>query len=829
MHKSFGRFGSPRSASIAVATSLLVAELWACGSEDASPGQQPTGDTGQARPALSVAESAAQLAPPAAPTTLAFELELDGERFELALQRTTPPTTANYQGFRRTREGVLIPLPPPALDCTFRGVTTSSASAAGSGFAAMNVCTAATGLEAGQAASGILRAGGRFWQLTPDPLDSNASDGVDHLAQLLRRSDTPGAAPEPVRRTTLYRLPESPAPRLEFLEGTDLETKYIDLIVVNDAARVADIGGGTEATTIQFVDTMNALLDGSGLSPRLRVTLRAQVLFDQDPYENALELVDGEVDNDSLLGEFLDWGNEEDLPAHDEHMLLSGLDFVGGVVGYAGLNVACSTNSNGFIVQAGDASGGFAVLSAVHELGHTLGMDHDGSRQDCPQRGFIMAAVGCGNCPGAEQAEFSPCSIEQFQAFLSGPAYEGVRCADDVPQGGVPSCGDGAVQQGESCDCGSNDCTDIDPCCNGATCQLDDGAECSDFNDGCCESCTIVGAEAGVVCRSQRSSCDIAEVCNGNRGCPADSFEPAGETCEDERGNAGACYFGDCRSRGTQCEQIAEQQNSAQLDGLGAPPARCGAPCSQNQILCGNGNNCVTINGPGVIDGVPCEDGQCVDGQCVSVVDQCPNDPTKDEPGDCGCGSPDSDRDADGTADCSDGCPEDSDKQAPGACGCGEPDIDSDRDAVVDCNDDCPSDARKSAPGDCGCGNADTDADGDGAADCIDECPADPSQRLAGACGCGVAEVDGDFDGTPDCVDRCSTDPASITPPCTLVGGTDTDGDGDVDVSAGRKSDGGCAIAQPGAAPGKAPHPAMLFGWLALAAVPLLRRRHRSR
>jgi hypothetical protein len=827
MHKSLGRFGSAHSASIAFTTALLVAELLACGSENAGPGRSSKGDMGLARSALSAAASAASLAP-LAPATVAFELELDGQRFELSLSRTSPPTTTNYQSFRRTREGALIPLPPPALDCTYRGVTTAvAATGAAPGFAAMSVCTAATGHAAGQAASGVLRAGGRFWQLEPDPLDTDASDGIEHVARPLRRGDTPASAPELAQRTTLYQLPESPAP-LEFREGSDEETKYIDLIVVNDAARVADIGGGTEATTIQFVDTMNALLDGSGLSPRLRVTLRGQVLFDQDPYGNALEFVGGEVDNDSLLGEFLDWGNDEELPAHDEHMLLSGLDFVGGVVGYAGLNVACSTNSNGFIVQAGDASGGFAVLSAVHELGHTVGMDHDGSRQDCPQRGFIMASVGCGNCPGAEEAEFSPCSIEQFQAFLGGPAYTGVRCADDVPAGGVPSCGDGAVQEGESCDCGSSDCSDIDPCCNGAICQLADGAECSDFNDGCCESCTIVGAEAEVVCRSQRSSCDIAEVCNGNKDCPADSFEPAGEACQDERGNAGACYFGDCRSRGTQCEQIAEQQNSPQLDGLGGPAPRCGAPCSQNQIVCGSGNNCVTINGPGVIDGVPCDDGQCVDGQCVSAIDQCPNDPAKDEPGDCGCGSPDIDRDEDGTADCSDGCPEDGDKRAPGICGCGSPDTDSDRDGTPDCNDDCPIDAQKSAPGDCGCGNAETDTDRDGAADCIDECPADPSQRMAGACGCGVAEVDSDFDGTADCIDGCRTDPASIAPPCTISGGTDTDGDGDVDVSASRKSDGGCAIAQPGTVSGRPSHPAASLAWLALAVVPLLRRRRRA-
>jgi hypothetical protein len=39
-------------------------------------------------------------------------------------------------------------------------------------------------------------------------------------------------------------------------------------------------------------------------------------------------------------------------------------------------------------------------------------------------------------------------------------------------------------------------------------------------------------------------------------------------------------------------------------------------------------------------------------------VDQCPNDPTKTEPGACGCGVPDTDSDGDGIANCNDNCPQ---------------------------------------------------------------------------------------------------------------------------------------------------------------------------
>ena len=52
-------------------------------------------------------------------------------------------------------------------------------------------------------------------------------------------------------------------------------------------------------------------------------------------------------------------------------------------------------------------------------------------------------------------------------------------------------------------------------------------------------------------------------------------------------------------------------------------------------------------------------------------ADACPNDPDKTEEGQCGCGMPDTDSDADDTADCNDGCPDDPDKTEPGDCGCG--------------------------------------------------------------------------------------------------------------------------------------------------------------
>lgn len=793
--------------------SIIAASL-ACG--DGTRGPSAAG----AEPAP-LAESQSALTLETAPESLAFRLDIEGRPFRLTLARSAAPVTSNYQSLRLRSDGTLVPLPPDPAGCSYTGRAEplDGAGEAASGFATLSVCSRETGQPTGRAAAGVVRALGRFWRLTPNVADGEALDGVEHFLVPLQRGDIPPST-EPARATSLVREPVDPPRELAFREGTDEETKYIDLIIVNDAARVARLGGQTQAEGIRFVEAMNAILADSGLAPRLRVTLRAQVSFDQDPYSPAF--AGDEVDHESLLDNFLAWGNTEELPDHDEHMLLSGLDFFDSTVGFAGLDVACSARANGFIVQANDAIGGFAVLSAVHELGHTLGMAHDDGIT-CPNRGFIMAAVGCANCPSENQ--FSSCSVEQFGQYLDGPAYaEGARCADDVPSGAASICGDGSVSGDEECDCGASDCSDIDPCCDGATCQLEAGAACSDFNDGCCQGCQIVGADAAVVCRAERSECDIPEVCTGaSKECPRDAFDPAGGDCQDERGNPGSCYFGDCRSRASQCEQIAEQQGFANV---GAPPPQCGQDC--NRVVCGNGpNGCVIIQGPTVIDGVACDEGQCVDGACVALIDQCPEDASKDDPGQCGCGTPDDDSDGDDSADCVDACPEDGNKDAPGDCGCGRADTDSDRDGSADCVDECPNDAAKRAPGDCGCGSPETDSDGDGAADCVDECPNDAATRTATPCGCGVGASDGDGDGTPDCVDECPADRTRTTAPCSAgSSGPDSVG-GDASASVSASASGGCSLA-PSATPPSAHRDSRNAMWLLLAALPLgLRRRQR--
>lgn len=123
------------------------------------------------------------------------------------------------------------------------------------------------------------------------------------------------------------------------------------------------------------------------------------------------------------------------------------------------------------------------------------------------------------------------------------------------------------------------------------------------------------------------------------------------------------------------------------------------------------------------------------------IVDLCPDDVGKIEPGVCGCDIPDSDVDGDGALGCEEACPSDPFKLEPGVCGCNMPDEDDDGDGVLDCDDGCEDDPGKTEAGVCGCGVPDSDDDGDGLLVCQDQCPDTLPGVPVDAVGCEIVET----------------------------------------------------------------------------------------
>lgn len=252
------------------------------------------------------------------------------------------------------------------------------------------------------------------------------------------------------------------------------------------------------------------------------------------------------------------------------------------------------------------------------------------------------------------------------------------------------------------------------------------------------------------------------------------AFEPPAEICDDGQDNDGDamvdCLDSDCDldptcENGADCSSVGDEDNDGDADcadtGCNGENGPDGQVCEPfGETICDDN---LDNDADNLIDS---SDPDC------PIVDNCPDDPDKTEPGVCGCGVADTDTDGDGTEDCIDICPADN------------PD-DTDNDGVCDSDDGCPNDMNKAQPGMCGCGTPDTDGDNDGTADCNDLCPSDANKTEPGLCGCGVADTDTDEDGTPDCNDECTNDAGNDVDDDGICG----DGDNCPDISNSDQAD----------------------------------------
>eukprot|EP00164_Ancoracysta_twista_P007473 GFYU01010611.1.p1 GENE.GFYU01010611.1~~GFYU01010611.1.p1 ORF type:complete len:1138 (+),score=425.76 GFYU01010611.1:162-3575(+) len=411
-------------------------------------------------------------------------------------------------------------------------------------------------------------------------------------------------------------------------------TKHVELLIVNDKSRLDHHGGDSEAmsdSTIAIVNHVKAYYEAADFDYAINVVLVAQIVFaDGDPYTpEKFATNQEEVDVDSLIHLFHEWRvqkiEDDTLPSHDNGHLFSAFDFSETTIGYAGVSAMCAVSRSGGINQC-TYNDGFNAGIVAHEMGHNFGMHHDNSpspkTDSACEANFLMS-------PYANAGDtWSSCSADWINTFFEDDYNDNWRgtsmCLENVPTrgSGTPHCGNGLVEEGEECDCGTSGCSD-DPCCNPSNCTLKDGASCSAMEPCCTDQCNFAGSD--VTCRSASGACDAAETCSGDSGsCPSNHFKPTGTTCSNGLNDSGACYAGACFSHVAQCAAL--QKYYADLDGTCPSADADDGDNACKAIYCSassQGNSCFSMrNNEGKIqvqDGTPCDVGkQCKDGTCVT-------------------------------------------------------------------------------------------------------------------------------------------------------------------------------------------------------------------
>ncbi|KAJ7344757.1 hypothetical protein JRQ81_000707 [Phrynocephalus forsythii] len=319
-------------------------------------------------------------------------------------------------------------------------------------------------------------------------------------------------------------------------------------------------------------------------------------------------------------------------------------------LGVARVGAICSIYYSAAVIVYMTSSLFLISNTFVHEQGHNLGMMHDDGYCTCDRYACVMSAFQ------ANTDKFSNCSYRDYFRLRNSDCLLIPPNPDKLYK--VKYCGNKIVENGEQCDCGSEDECRLDPCCQ-STCKLRSGASCA-FGK-CCARCKYLPAQS--VCRENISICDLPEYCDGSsERCPEDVYVQDGAPCND----GAYCYHGNCTTHNSHCKMIfgkeattASEDCFREMNIRGDRFGNCGLKhgiykrCHAQNILCGRiqcenikelpsleehssivqsqigSSQCwgvdyhsgVKIADFGaVIDGTPCgQDMMCINGDCVNV------------------------------------------------------------------------------------------------------------------------------------------------------------------------------------------------------------------
>uniref|UniRef100_A0A8C0PC27 ADAM metallopeptidase domain 15 n=1 Tax=Canis lupus familiaris TaxID=9615 RepID=A0A8C0PC27_CANLF len=470
------------------------------------------------------------------PEAFRIKLELDGDSHILELLQNRDQVPGRPWLMRYQPDGIRVVSEGHTLEnCCYQGRVQGHASS----WVSVCTCSGLRGL--------VILSPERSYMLDLGPGDLQAPPNISriqdlflpgHTCALSRHASGPTQAP----------LEQPPGQHHSCTRRRDVvaETKIIELVIVADHSETQRYPDSQQLLNRMLKVTF--LLDTFFRPLNVRVVLVGLEAWTQH------DLVEISQDPGLTLDNFLHWRRVDLLPRlpHDSAQLVTATSFSGPTVGMAVQNSICSPDFSGGVNMDHSTSVLGVASSIAHELGHSLGLDHDlpGNSCPCPGPAPAKSCIMEASTDFLPGLNFSNCSRQALEkALLDGM---GSCLFERLPS--LPSmatvCGNMFVEPGEQCDCGfPDDCTD--PCCDYFTCQLRPGAQCAS-NGLCCQNCQL--RPAGWQCRPARGDCDLPEFCPGDSShCPPDVSLGDGEPCA---GGQAVCVQGRCASYAQQCQAL---------------------------------------------------------------------------------------------------------------------------------------------------------------------------------------------------------------------------------------------------------------------------------